>query len=316
MADLRVDLGKIQLKNPVMTASGTFGYGAEYEEFFPVDKLGALVVKGIAPWPSHGNPTPRVAEVTSGMLNAIGLQGPGVDRFLHDEHYLPRLRRTGATTIVNIWGKKIEDYCEVASRLDAESDGIAALEINVSCPNVKEGGIAFGTDPVMMGTVVSAVRRATNLPLITKLSPNVTKIADFAKAAEDAGSDIVSLINTIPAMAIDIESIRPKIANVTGGFSGPAIKPIAVRMVYEAAHAVRIPVIGMGGIMTGEDAVEFLLAGAKAVAVGTAIFADPMAPLKVIDGINAYLERKGFHSVSEIIGLFGKERGANGLRSR
>ena len=306
MADLRVDLGRIQLKNPVMTASGTFGYGAEYEEFFPVSELGAVVVKGVAPWQSHGNPTPRVAEVTSGMLNAIGLQGPGNDRFLHDEHYMPFLRKSGATTIVNIWGKKIEDYCEVARRLDEDSEGIAALEINVSCPNVKEGGIAFGTDTEMMGKVVSAVRKATGLPLITKLSPNVTKIADFAKAAEDAGSDMISLINTIPAMAIDIETFRPKIANVTGGFSGPAIKPIAVRMVYEAAHAVRIPVIGMGGITTGEDAVEFFLAGAKAVAVGTAIFADPMAPVKVIKGINDYLDRKGFKSVNDIIGLFGR----------
>ena len=306
MADLRVDLGRIQLKNPVMTASGTFGYGAEYEEFFPVSELGAVVVKGVAPWQSHGNPTPRVAEVTSGMLNAIGLQGPGIDRFLHDEHYMPFLRKTGATTIVNIWGKKIEDYCEVARRLDEDSEGIAALEINVSCPNVKEGGIAFGTDTVMMGKVVSAVRKATGLPLITKLSPNVTKVADFAKAAEDAGSDMVSLINTIPAMAIDIETFRPKIANVTGGFSGPAIKPIAVRMVYEAAHAVRIPVIGMGGITTGEDAIEFFLAGAKAVAVGTAIFADPMAPVKVIRGINDYLDRKGFKSINDIIGLFGR----------
>ena len=283
MADLRVDLGRIQLKNPVMTASGTFGYGAEYEEFFPVSELGAVVVKGVAPWQSHGNPTPRVAEVTSGMLNAIGLQGPGIDRFLHDEHYMPFLRR-----------------------LDEDSEGIAAREINVSCPNVKEGGIAFGTDTEMMGKVVSAVRKATGLPLITKLSPNVTKIADFAKAAEDAGSDMISLINTIPAMAIDIETFRPKIANVTGGFSGPAIKPIAVRMVYEAAHAVRIPVIGMGGITTGEDAVEFFLAGAKAVAVGTAIFADPMAPVKVIKGINDYLDRKGFKSVNDIIGLFGR----------
>lgn len=306
MADLRVDLGRIQLKNPVMAASGTFGYGAEYEEFFPVSELGAVVVKGVAPWQSHGNPTPRVAEVTSGMLNAIGLQGPGIDRFLHDEHYMPFLRKSGATTIVNIWGKKIEDYCEVARRLDEDSEGIAALEINVSCPNVKEGGIAFGTDTEMMGKVVSAVRKATGLPLITKLSPNVTKIADFAKAAEDAGSDMISLINTIPAMAIDIETFRPKIANVTGGFSGPAIKPIAVRMVYEAAHAVRIPVIGMGGITTGEDAVEFFLAGAKAVAVGTAIFADPMAPVKVIKGINDYLDRKGFNSVNDIIGLFGR----------
>ena len=302
MADLTTDLGRIKLKNPVMTASGTFGYGMEYDDFFSISKLGAVVVKGIAPWPSHGNPTPRVAEVTSGMLNAIGLQGPGIDKFLNDEHYMPFLRKSGATVIVNIWGKKIEDYAEVAARLDAESEGIAALEINVSCPNVKEGGLAFGTDPAMMGKVVSAVRAVTKLPLITKLSPNVTKIADFARSAEANGSDMISLINTIPAMAIDIETFRPKIANITGGLSGPAIKPVAVRMVYEAARAVKIPVIGMGGIMSGEDAIEFFLAGASAIAVGTAIFADPLAPLQVLDGINAWLDRKGIASVKEIIG--------------
>lgn len=302
MADLSTDLGCLKLKNPVMTASGTFGYGAEYDEFYPISRLGAVVVKGIAPWQSHGNPTPRVAEVTSGMLNAIGLQGPGIDRFLNDSHYMPFLRRSGATVIVNIWGKKIEDYAEVAARLDAESEGIAALEINVSCPNVKEGGLAFGTDPVMMAKVVSAVRAATKLPLITKLSPNVTRIADFAQAAEAAGSNMISLINTIPAMAIDINTFRPKIANVTGGLSGPAVKPVAVRMVYEASRSVKIPVIGMGGIMTGEDAIEFFLAGASAIAVGTAIFADPMAPLNVLNGINEWLDRMGIRSVKEIIG--------------
>ena len=302
MADLSTDLGCLKLKNPVMTASGTFGYVAEYDEFYPISRLGAVVVKGIAPWQSHGNPTPRVAEVTSGMLNAIGLQGPGIDRFLNDSHYMPFLRRSGATVIVNIWGKKIEDYAEVAARLDAESEGIAALEINVSCPNVKEGGLAFGTDPVMMAKVVSAVRAAAKLPLITKLSPNVTRIADFAQAAEAAGSNMISLINTIPAMAIDINTFRPKIANVTGGLSGPAVKPVAVRMVYEASRSVKIPVIGMGGIMTGEDAIEFFLAGASAIAVGTAIFADPMAPLNVLNGINEWLDRKGIRSVKEIIG--------------
>lgn len=302
MADLSTDLGGLKLKNPVMTASGTFGYGAEYDEFYPISRLGAVVVKGIAPWQSHGNPTPRVAEVTSGMLNAIGLQGPGIDRFLNDSHYMPFLRRSGATVIVNIWGKKIEDYAEVAARLDAESEGISALEINVSCPNVKEGGLAFGTDPVMMAKVVSAVRAATKLPLITKLSPNVTRIADFAQAAEAAGSNMISLINTIPAMAIDINTFRPKIANVTGGLSGPAVKPVAVRMVYEASRSVKIPVIGMGGIMTGEDSIEFFLAGASAIAVGTAIFADPMAPLNVLNGINEWLDRKGIRSVKEIIG--------------
>ena len=302
MADLTTKLGPLTLKNPVMTASGTFGYGVEYDEFFPISDLGAVVVKGIAPLPVHGNPTPRVAETVSGMLNAIGLQGPGVDKFLHDSHYLPYLRKANATVIVNMWGKKLEDYAYVAERLEAEKDGIAALEINVSCPNIKEGGISFGTNTKSMMEVVSAVRKATNIPLITKLSPNVTKIADFAKAAEDAGSDMISLINTIPAMAIDIETRRPKIANVTGGLSGPCIKPVAIKMVYDAAKAVRIPVIGMGGIMSGNDAVEFLLAGASAVAVGTAIFADPYAPVRVINEINEYLDKHNIKQVSDLIG--------------
>ena len=302
MADLTTKLGSLILKNPVMTASGTFGYGSEYNEFYPISGLGAVMVKGIAPWPSHGNALPRVAEVASGMINAIGLQGPGVENFLHDAHYMPFLRASGATVIVNIWGRKIEDYAYVAERLEAEKEGIAAIEINVSCPNVKEGGLSFGTDTYSMKSVVSAVRAVTTIPLITKLSPNVTRIADFAMAAEDAGSDMVSLINTIPAMAIDIETRRPRIANVTGGMSGPAVKPVAVKMVYEASKAVRIPVIGMGGIMTGADAVEFLLAGASAVAVGTATFVDPFAPLKVIRGINEYLDRHGIGRVSEIIG--------------
>lgn len=300
--DLSVDLGRFQLKNPVMTASGTFGYGYEYHQIYDIAQLGAVVVKGIAPFASCGNPTPRVAETASGMLNAIGLQGPGVDQFIHGEHYLPFLRTTGAAVIVNIWGKTIADYCEVAARLKAERDALTALEINISCPNVKAGGVAFGTDLKLLGEVVSAVRKATTLPLITKLSPNVTRIGDFARAAADSGSDAVSLINTITGMAIDVETRRPKIANLTGGLSGPAIKPVAVRMVYEAAHAVSIPVIGMGGIMTGDDAVEFLLAGARAVAVGTAIFNDPCAPLKVIDGIRDYLERHGCKSIREIIG--------------
>ena len=302
LADLTTKLGPLTLKNPVMTASGTFGYGVEYDEFFPISDLGAVVVKGIAPLPVHGNPTPRVAETVSGMLNAIGLQGPGVDKFLHDSHYLPYLRKANATVIVNMWGKKLEDYAYVAERLEAEKDGIAALEINVSCPNIKEGGISFGTNTKSMMEVVSAVRKATNIPLITKLSPNVTKIADFAKAAEDAGSDMISLINTIPAMAIDIETRRPKIANVTGGLSGPCIKPVAIKMVYDAAKAVRIPVIGMGGIMSGNDAVEFLLAGASAVAVGTAIFADPYAPVRVINEINEYLDKHNIKQVSDLIG--------------
>ncbi len=303
MADLTTNLGgKLTLKNPVMTASGTFGYGFEYHKFFDISQLGAVVVKGIAPFPSHGNPTPRVAETACGMLNAIGLQGPGVEKFLHGEEYMPFLRRTGATVIVNIWGKSIADYQDVARRLEADKAGIAALEINISCPNVKAGGIAFGTDPVLAKEVVSAVREATSLPLITKLSPNVSNIGEFARAVVEAGSDMISLINTLTGMAIDAETMRFKIANKTGGLSGPAVKPVALRMVYEASHAVDVPVIGMGGICTGEDAVEFLLAGASAVAVGTAIFADPYAPLKVIEGINGYLDRHGFGTVAEIVG--------------
>ena len=300
--DMSVDLGKFKLKNPVMTASGTFGYGYEYNQLYDISRLGAVVVKGIAPFISHGNPTPRVAETASGMLNAIGLQGPGVDKFLHDEHYMPFLRTTNADVIVNIWGKSIADYCEVAEKLDADRAGITALEVNISCPNVKAGGVAFGTDIKLLNEVISAVRKSTTLPLIVKLSPNVTRIGDFAKAAEDAGADAVSLINTITGMAIDAETRRPKIANLTGGLSGPAVKPVAVRMVYEASHAVKIPVVGMGGIMNGIDAVEFMLAGASAVAVGTAIFADPYAPLKVIDGIEDYLKRHNYSSVSEIVG--------------
>jgi dihydroorotate dehydrogenase (NAD+) catalytic subunit len=256
--------------------------------------------------PSHGNPTPRVAEVTGGMLNAIGLQGPGVDKFLHDEHYMPFLRKVGATTIVNIWGTSIAEYGEVAAALEAESEGITALEINISCPNVKAGGVAFGTDPKLAAEVVETVRKNTRLPLITKLSPNASNIPEFAKAVEGAGSDAVSLINTITAMAIDIETRRFKIANKTGGFSGPALKPIAIRMVYEAANAVKIPVIGMGGIMCAEDAIEFFMAGAKAVAVGTANFVDPYAPVKIIDGINEWLDKHNCTGVNDIIGQVGK----------
>ena len=303
MADLRVDFGKFQLPNPVMTASGTFGYGMEYAGFYDISRLGAVVVKGIRSVPSDGNPTPRVAEVTGGMLNAIGLQGPGVDKFLHDDHYLPGLRRTGARVIVNIWGKTPEEYAEVAARLEAEAAAdITALEINISCPNVKAGGAAFGTDPKLAEQVISAVRNATKLPLVTKLSPNVTSIAEFARIAEACGSDAVSLINTLAAMAIDIETRRPKLANVTGGLSGPAVKPVAVKMVRDVYKAVKLPIIGMGGIVSGADAVEFLIAGASAVAVGTANFVDPYAPLEVIDFIDAYLDRHGFSSVRELVG--------------
>jgi dihydroorotate dehydrogenase (NAD+) catalytic subunit len=302
MSDMTVKLGSLTLKNPVMTASGTYGYGEEYNKFYPISKLGAVVVKGIAPWQSHGNAMPRTAEVVSGMINAIGLQGPGIDKFLSSPHYMPFLRTTGATVIVNIWGRKPEDYALVAERLEAEKDGIAALEINVSCPNVKEGGLSFGTNVASMQSVVRAVREKTTLPLITKLSPNVSCIADFAKGAQDAGSDMISLINTIPAMAIDIETRSPKLANITGGLSGPAVKPVAIKLVYEAAKAVSIPVIGMGGIMTGADAVEFLLAGASAIAVGTATFADPAAPVRVLNELEEWMDAHGVKSVSELIG--------------
>ena len=302
MADLSVNLAGIKLRNPVVTASGTFGYGKDYLDIVPMNRLGAITVKGVAPFVSNGNPTPRTAEVFGGMLNAIGLQGPGIDKFLHGADYMPFLRTVDTRVFVNIWGKTIEDYITVARRLDAEPEGIAALEINISCPNIKEGGIAFGTDPKQAAAVVAAVRAVTRLPLITKLSPNVSRVADFARAVVDAGSDMVSLINTMPAMAIDIETRRPKLANVTGGLSGPAIKPLAVRMVYETAKAVRVPVIGMGGISTPEDAIEFLLAGATAVGVGTAIFTDPVVLVRIVDGIDAYLERHGHRSVTEIIG--------------
>ena len=302
MADLTVDLGKFVLRNPVMTASGTFGYGIEYHDLFDIAKLGAVVVKGIRLTPSHGNPTPRVCEVTGGMINAIGLQGPGVDKFLHDGHYLPYLRSVGATVIVNIWGTSIAEYGEVAARLDSESDGITALEINISCPNVKAGGAAFGTDPKLAAEVVRTVRANTSLPLITKLSPNVTKISEFARVAEAEGSDAVSLINTLGAMVIDIEKRRPVLANRFGGLSGPAVKPVAVKMVYETSKAVKIPVIGMGGITCGADAVEFLLAGAKAVAIGTANFVEPTTALQVIDFIGEYMDRHGFRTVAELSG--------------
>jgi dihydroorotate dehydrogenase (NAD+) catalytic subunit len=302
MAELSVKLGPLTLKNPVMAASGTFGYGMEYREYCPPEKLGAVVVKGVSSFPWDGNPPPRAVEVSGGMLNAIGLQNPGVDKFLHNDEYLPALRRTGAVVIVNIWGKSIDDYRDVASKLAAEADGISALEINISCPNIKEGGIAFGTDLKLAAKVVSEVRKATKLPLITKLSPNVSKIADFAKAVIDSGSDIVSLINTIPGMAIDIKTRKPMIANITGGFSGPALKPLALRMVYEVANAVNAPIIGMGGISSADDAVEFMLAGADAVAVGTAIFADPTAPLRIIDGINRYLDDNKIGKASELVG--------------
>ncbi len=306
MANLETNLGVLKLKNPLMTASGTFGYGAEYAEFVHLDSIGAVVVKGISPFPWEGNPPPRTAEVTSGLLNSIGLQNPGVEKFISGKDYLPALVARKATVIVNIWGRNISDYIEVAKRLDEHRDKIAALELNISCPNIKEGGIAFGTNLKATEDLVSAVRKSVKMPIITKLSPNVADIRPFAKCAEDSGSDMISLINTVLGMSIDIESRRPRLARVTGGLSGPAIKPIALRMVYEAASAVNIPIIGMGGISSAEDAIEFFLAGADAVAVGTAIFADPTLPAKIISGISAYLDRHSISSVAEIVGAMKK----------
>ncbi len=297
--DMQVVLGPLKLKNPVMTASGTFGYGREYQRYFDISRLGAVVVKGIAVFASEGNPTPRVAETASGMLNAIGLQGPGVEKFCTHPDYLPFLRSTGAAVIVNIWGRTVEQYAEVAARLNDEP-GIAALEINISCPNVKAGGAAFGTDPALAAEVVGAVRRATRLPLIAKLSPNVTDISEFARICSGSGADILSLINTISGMSIDAYTRRPRIANITGGLSGPAVKPVALRMVWQAANAVSTPIIGMGGIMNGTDAAEFMLAGASAVAVGTAIFADPLAPVRVIGELEDFCRETGVEHVAEL----------------
>lgn len=302
MADLSITLAGIRLRNPVVTASGTFGYGRDYLDLVPMARLGAITVKGVSPFPSPGNPTPRTAEVCSGMLNAIGLQNPGIEKFIHDPQYLPFLRTVDTAVFVNIWGRTLEDYVEVARRLEAERAGIAALEINISCPNIKQGGIAFGTDLHMAAQVVGAVRAVTRLPLITKLSPNVSRIGDFARAVVDAGSDVISLINTIPAMAIDPETWRPRLANVTGGLSGPAVKPVAVRLVYETAKAVQVPIIGMGGIQSADDAVEFLLAGASAVGVGTVTFTDPAALVRIVDDLNAYLDRHGLTSVRDLVG--------------
>ena len=297
--NLSVQIGKLKLQNPVTVASGTFGYGAEYAQLIDLNQLGAVTVKGIRLNPVRGNPTPRTAEVASGMLNAIGLQGPGVDGFIRK--YWPFLRELKVPTIINIWGTTVEEYAEVARRFDALG-GVGALELNVSCPNIKEGGAQFGTDLKLLSQVVTACRKVTTLPLITKMSPNVVNIAPFAKAAEDAGSDALAVTNSYPAMAIDIETRKPKLANVTGGLTGPAIKPIAVKLVWDAAQAVKIPIIGMGGIQNADDAIEFLIAGATAVAVGTANFYEPQTVLQVVAGISEFMEKKKISDVGEITG--------------
>lgn len=296
----KVNLAGVELKNPVMVASGTFGSGAEYSEFVDLNRLGAVVTKGVAsvPWP--GNPAPRIAETASGMLNAIGLQNPGIDLF--SKRDLPFLEKYDTKVIVNVCGHSTEEYLDVVERL-ADEPRVDMLEINISCPNVKEGGIAFGQDPKAVEAITKAVKAKAKQPIIMKLSPNVTDITVMAKAAEAGGADGLSLINTLTGMKIDIERQTFAIANKTGGLSGPAVKPVAVRMVYQVANAVKIPIIGMGGICTAEDAMEFILAGATAVSIGTANFANPYTTLEVIDGIEAYMRRHGVEDINELIGL-------------
>ena len=294
----KVTIAGVELKNPVMTASGTFGSGTEYSEFVDLNKLGAVVTKGVAnvPWP--GNNTPRIAETYGGMINAIGLQNPGIDVFV--ERDIPFLKQYDTKIVVNVCGKSVKDYVEVVERLSEES--VDLLEINISCPNVKEGGIAFGQDPKAVEQITKEVKKYAKQPVIMKLSPNVTDITVMAKAAQEAGADALSLINTLTGMKIDIHKRTFAVANNTGGLSGPAIKPVAVRMVYQVAQAVNLPIIGMGGIMTGEDAVEFLLAGATAVAVGTANFQNPYATVEIAKGIEAYMEKYGVKDVKQLIG--------------
>lgn len=297
--DLSVHIGPLTLANPVMTASGTFGYAREFADLVRLDRLGAVAVKGISLEPRPGNPPPRVVETVGGMLNAIGLENVGIDQFIGEK--MPFLRQCACRVVVNILGDSVDEYAQLAEKLTGV-DGIDALEINISCPNVKKGGVAFGTVPEMAAAVTKAVKQATDLPVIVKLSPNVTDIVAMARAVAEAGADGLSLINTLIGMAIDIRNRRPRLANVIGGLSGPAVKPVALRMVWQVASAVSIPVIGIGGIGTAEDAIEFLLAGATAVQVGTANFYNPAATEQIIDGIAAYLCEQGEDSVRAIIG--------------
>lgn len=297
--NLAVEVAGIKLRNPVMPASGTFGYGEEYAPYLDLKRLGAIVTKGLSLNPKAGNPMPRIAETTSGMLNAIGLQNVGVDAFVAKK--APYYRGLDTPVIANFFGNTLEEYGEVARRL-ADVPEVTAVELNISCPNVKQGGIVFGTDPRAAAEVVTLVRKQLTKPLIVKLSPNVTDITVIARAVEEAGADAISCINTLTGMAVDIRTRKPKIANRTGGLSGPAIRPVAVRMVHQVVQAVTIPVIGIGGIMTASDALEFLIVGARAVQVGTANFVDPAAMLAIIDGIEAFLAEEGFRDVNEVIG--------------
>jgi len=302
--DLSVEIGSLKLKNPVMPASGCFAFGKEFAEFYDLSVLGAITVKATTVEPRLGNPTPRVAETPGGMLNAIGLQNPGVEKVISDE--LPHLRDYDIPVIVNVAGTTVEDYVEVTRRL-MDSQDVDAIEVNISCPNVKCGGIQFGTDPVQAAHVTSEIKKASKVPVIVKLSPNVTDIVAMAKAVEDAGADAISMINTLVGMSIDLNKRRPLIANGVGGLSGPAVKPVAVRMTYQVAQAINIPIIGMGGIMDGEDAIEFIMAGASAVAIGTANFINPYACPEIIEGIRTYCANNGIERVRDLQGAAWKE---------
>ena len=295
---MRVDIGGIEIKNPVMTASGTFGYASEFEELIDLNRLGAIVVKGLSLEPSRGNPPPRIVETPCGMLNAIGLENVGLAAFVKDK--LPFLRRLETPVFVNVYGKSTKEYAELVARLE-DIDGVSGIEVNISCPNVKSGGMAFGAYPESAAEVVRAIRKQTAKPLMVKLSPNVTDITKIAKSVEAEGADSISLINTITGMAIDIETRRPKIANITGGLSGPAIKPVALRMVWQVAQSVNVPVVGIGGIMTAKDALEFLIAGAVAVQIGTANFINPHTTTDVIDGIETFLMERNISDIADII---------------
>ena len=300
MAELNVNIGNLPLKNPVMTASGTFGYGIEYADFMDISRLGGIFVKGTTIQPREGNDYPRMAETPSGMLNAVGLQNKGVDYFI--EHIYPTIKDINSNILVNVSGSTIADYVATAEKINA-LDHIPAIELNISCPNVKEGGMAFGTSCVSASEVVKEVRKVYKKHLMVKLSPNVTSIQEIALAVEGAGADSVSLINTLMGMAVNVKTRKPVLSTVTGGLSGPCVKPVALRMVWQVAKVVKIPVVGLGGISCANDAIEFLLAGASAIQIGTANFIDPTVTIKVIDGINNYLDLNGFKSVKEIIGL-------------
>ncbi|MFN2350957.1 MAG: dihydroorotate dehydrogenase [Kiritimatiellia bacterium] len=296
---LAVNLAGIAMKNPVMSASGTFGYGQEFARILDLNLMGAIVVKGISPRPASGNSTPRMVETPAGLINAIGLQNPGCDTFIAE--YLPFLRQFQTPTIVNIWGTTLADYAEIAGRFEGVP-GVHGLELNISCPNIKAGGMAFGIQPDMARQAIKAARRATRLPLIVKLPPHLFSIAEFARLAEDNGADALSITNSLPAMAVDIEQRRPILANITGGLTGPAIHPVALKLVWDAAKAVKIPIIGMGGIVSAREALAFILAGATAVAVGTASFTDPLTIPKVIDGLAQYLQSHHIDNITELRG--------------